>query len=114
MAANVKQLIKNGVCTLDSDVGADVLPDLAEILNGWFQHSPEQQKQLATTAGSTAAVERDTGRGYFSMPAKEVLEVGKGWKCQGASAELRLAVHGMFRILPLTCYILILALIGLV
>jgi hypothetical protein len=90
-----KQLAANGFCVIDHPAN-HVLLDALEVLSRWFQQ-PLAVKQAAATAvpADAEAAAAAAGRGFFTLPDKEVLEVKQGWRPDGIPADIRLAVSAV-------------------
>ena len=67
--------------------------DVLEVLSDWFEQVPQQHKLDATASPTDVAA--GTGRGYFSVPAKEVFEVSQA--CSGliVGTDIRLAAKSV-------------------
>lgn len=96
-----KQLSSHGFCLID-DAAPQVLQDALEVLPAWFMLPQDVKQQAAAVkvsssaaSAAAAATARPSGRGYFVLPAKEVLEVKEGWKPQAVQPEVRLAANAV-------------------
>jgi hypothetical protein len=81
-----ESLACDGYCIVDA--ADNTVVDAADVLLEWFEQ-PASVKQAAATAGSEAAAA--AGRGFFSLPDKEVLEVKQHWRPDAVKGAVRLA-----------------------
>lgn len=84
-----EQLAADGYCIVDEHYGCDLLQYTSEVVGGWFEHASQQQKRDA--AASPTNIAAGTGRGYFCVPAKEMLEVSGAWRGLSVGSDLKLA-----------------------
>lgn len=89
MASPYEQLCINGYCIADALNKHGIITDALEVLRSWFDEATQQQKGAAASSAEDVA---GSGRGYFSLPAKEMLEVTDSWDGRSVRADLRLAV----------------------
>jgi hypothetical protein len=88
-----KQLVKNGFAIVENPVDSSSLESL-DVLAKWFQ-LPCVAKQAAATKAAEAAAA--AGRGFFSLPDKEVLEIKQVWMPEKVQQDVRLVVHEVSR-----------------
>jgi hypothetical protein len=89
-----------GYCIVDA--ANDTVVDAADVLLEWFEQ-PASVKQAAATAGPAAAgpataaadAAAAAGRGFFSLPDKEVLEVKQHWRPEAVKGAVRLAAKSV-------------------
>jgi hypothetical protein len=82
-----KQLVSNGFAIIENPVSSVTL-EAFDMLKDWFQLPLGYRQGAATAAAHTAAA----GRGFFSLPDKEVLEVKQQWST-AVQQDVRLVVH---------------------
>lgn len=88
MAPLYAQLLSQGYCIIDEE-HPGLLRDASFSTSLWFQSSPRQKSAAVSSDQDVAA---GTGRGYFILPAKEVVEVSNTWNCPGVRSDMQRAV----------------------
>jgi hypothetical protein len=83
-----KQLVSNGFAIINNPA-ISVTLEAFDLLKEWFHLPLGYKESAATTAANTAAA----GRGFFSLPDKEVLEVKQQWSSTAMQQDVRLVVH---------------------
>jgi hypothetical protein len=83
-----ESLACHGYCIVEA--ANDTVVDAADVLVEWFEQ-PASVKQKAAEAPEAAAA----GRGFFSLPDKEVLEVKQQWRPTGVKGAVRLAAKSV-------------------
>jgi hypothetical protein len=85
-----KSLASHGYCIVEA--ANNTVVDAADVLVEWFEQ-PASVKQAAAEAPEAAAAA--AGRGFFSLPDKEVLEVKQQWRPAGVKGAVRLAAKSV-------------------
>jgi hypothetical protein len=84
-----ESLACHGYCIVDA--AKDTVVDATDVLLEWFEQ-PASVKQTAAEGPEAAAA---AGRGSFSLPDKEVLEVKQQWRPAGVKGAVRLAAKSV-------------------